>query len=581
MLLCYRGQGKQEQSDAAANASIALKVHCQTEITASDLERALVQRLVRPQTNNDYDVDDDDDCDNQYGIDEETVYLPPRWDSHHLKCQTPHYGTLLGIAEDFHDPELEDHVTLNVVGYHQAVESAVDAQRREASCCTCRQAPHSEWKRQELSYSPPLEEDDDDDDYAKKKVALAWVDLRSAAVTNNNNSFTSSKASVFHLLRSLLSSNHDVSPWQNTNDNNKDTSTSIAGDCDMVVLVLPESSPILRNFRVSDAAPSWMLQAYAACQTLEPWEFWKNPTGGGGRGYLYIFKKLAHRHLLSSTAPHPEETDSVVSPPTTTTVGCLWETVEIKPNGEGNGGDEKEDKKDSKERRTIVQHRLVCPPYLSLQDEYDPDVISTLFDPKNLEIFRQEALQIPLWTPWPETQHYSVSSSAHADDPEKPWTVFPLCYCFPANQPENITWVTSTQGFCPNTCRILKSLNGLIVRTALFSQLAPETTLEAHTGWADLANHVLRLHIPLVVPDNNNASLCGTWVDGCVETHQEGRPLLFDDSKIHRAFNYHPTDSRVVLIVDLARPEGLPKGYATGGHSEELDSFIQQMSAPR
>lgn len=70
-------------------------------------------------------------------------------------------------------------------------------------------------------------------------------------------------------------------------------------------------------------------------------------------------------------------------------------------------------------------------------------------------------------------------------------------------------------------------------------------------------------------------------MDGCVETHKVGRPLIFDDSKIHRAFNYHPTQSRVVLIVDLARPKDLPKGFATGGHSEELDSFIRQMSVPR
>jgi len=263
----------------------------------------------------------------------------------------------------------------------------------------------------------------------------------------------------------------------------------------------------------------------------------------------------------------------------------LWETVEIK---EGDGEEEEEDEDfdddnmEEKKDNYITEHRLVCPPYVNLEELYSSQVMKALFDPKHVEVFRQEALRIPLWTPWPETTHYSVSSSAHASNPDKPWTVFPLCYCFPANQPENITWVESTQGFCPGTCQILKSIVtedlGLVVRTALFSQLAPETTLEPHTGWADLANHVLRLHVPLTVPKGD---LCGSWVDGCVETHQEGRPLLFDDSKIHRAFNYHPTESRVVLIVDLARPNDLPLGYATGGHSEELDAFIQQMSAPR
>jgi hypothetical protein len=33
-----------------------------------------------------------------------------------------------------------------------------------------------------------------------------------------------------------------------------------------------------------------------------------------------------------------------------------------------------------------------------------------------------------------------------------------------------------------------------------------------------------------------------------------------------------------VLIVDLERPVLLPKGTATGGHTEELDNFISQLT---
>lgn len=108
----------------------------------------------------------------------------------------------------------------------------------------------------------------------------------------------------------------------------------------------------------------------------------------------------------------------------------------------------------------------------------------------------------------------------------------------------------------------------------MFSRLSPETTLEAHTGWEDLANHVYRLHLPLLVPPGG---LCGTWVDGVVETHEVGRPLCFDDSKVHRAFNYSHED-RIVLILDIARPSALPIGTATGGHTDELDHFIQSLS---
>eukprot|EP00978_Attheya_sp_CCMP212_P033875 scaffold138978_cov53-Attheya_sp.AAC.2 len=69
--------------------------------------------------------------------------------------------------------------------------------------------------------------------------------------------------------------------------------------------------------------------------------------------------------------------------------------------------------------------------------------------------------------------------------------------------------------------------NGMVSRTALFSRLDPETTLGTHKGWADLSNHVVWIHIPLVGPAD--ASLCGTWVDGCVESHN--RPICLTNPK--------------------------------------------------
>ena len=112
--------------------------------------------------------------------------------------------------------------------------------------------------------------------------------------------------------------------------------------------------------------------------------------------------------------------------------------------------------------------------------------------------------------------------------------------------------------------------------------------------FSSIANDVLRVHIPIVVSSSSsnenqlNDGLCGLWVDGCVETHDFGRVLCFDDSKTHRAFNYSD-DERVVLILDLERCSAdcssfpnnetmsrFPVGTATGGHTEELDSFIKQ-----
>jgi hypothetical protein len=220
-------------------------------------------------------------------------------------------------------------------------------------------------------------------------------------------------------------------------------------------------------------------------------------------------------------------------------------------------------------------YRLTAPPYISFEQDY-AGILEPLLC--HVPAIRDEALSIPQWTAWPETSHYKSSSSEAVDKSNSPypasWTVFPLCHCFPANLVSNRAWIQATTAYVPKTTALLKDILGDALRTALFSRLDPETTLGAHTGWQDLANHVYRVHIPLVVAEGG---LCGTWVDGCIETHQVGRPLCFDDSKVHRAFNYSRYE-RIVLILDLARPEILPIGTASGGHSEELDKFIEQLT---
>lgn len=58
-----------------------------------------------------------------------------------------------------------------------------------------------------------------------------------------------------------------------------------------------------------------------------------------------------------------------------------------------------------------------------------------------------------------------------------------------------------------------------------------------------------------------------------VRYHEQGDVMVFDDSKSHFAFNM-TSKPRVVLIVDIKRPENLPLGTATGGHTAELDDLI-------
>ena len=202
----------------------------------------------------------------------------------------------------------------------------------------------------------------------------------------------------------------------------------------------------------------------------------------------------------------------------------------------------------------------------------------------------EEAKSVPQWTPWPES-HFSKNGAID-------WTVFPFLHTFPAFEISKKTYVNTTCEYCPKTVELLKKIPN--IRTALFSRLGLGTKLNPHTGWEDLANHVLRCHVSLVVPENQS---CGLWVDNVEQYHKEGNIIVFDDSKTHLAFNripgeldgeyddddqqavdgsksFSPEDrektDRIVLIIDIMRPPHLPLGNAKGGHTPELDGFISQ-----
>jgi hypothetical protein len=177
------------------------------------------------------------------------------------------------------------------------------------------------------------------------------------------------------------------------------------------------------------------------------------------------------------------------------------------------------------------------------------------------------------WTEWPETNLYKGADAVSASSD---WRVVPIVYTFPADDPTQTVWVERECSKLPLTTRLLKAIPG--VRTALYSRLGPETELAVHRGWAPLANHVLRCHFALSVP---GPGVCGVVADRTVAMHQQGEILVFDDSKEHFAFNRHPSGDRIVLIFDIARPEGLSKGEAEGGETAELMEFIASFAAGR
>jgi len=420
-----------------------------------------------------------------------------------------------------------------------------------------------------------------------------------------------SPGSVCHLLRSVLKcgeqgthsssyskyGSHCASPWRDfcvpqnmvVENEQKEDSTSRENECDYIDQVIciifcnqidcsNETSqrrgeqPFwdeleerelreFMNFRTSDACPNFYLYSLSNlkpsfCMEDNP----KVPNKCSRNGYtLLVYRHLPRRPQFTSTLDSEQKLFR----------GCLWERVKCS----------------SQENTTTTEddsfiHRMVGPPYQEVTDIYG-DLLKSFTCDENLKTLLAEASTIPQWTAWPEKNHYqSEYDESENIDSVYPasWTVFPLCHTFPAHDVSKRQFIPLTCGFVPETTKLLKSL-GPYLRTALFSRLEPRTTLGAHTGWSDLANHVLRVHIPLKIPTGNGKDgLCGTWVDGCVETHCHGRIICFDDSKVHRAFNYSGED-RIVLIIDLARPENdCPLGTATGGHTDELDEFIKQFT---
>ncbi|GAX21321.1 hypothetical protein FisN_1Lh156 [Fistulifera solaris] len=479
-----------------------------------------------------------------------------------LRCQTPFIEereTILGLLEC--DDQQPRDIPIDFYAWNSTSVKDSNAE------CTCQRVPSAFSRRrvalQHISATPPLI-----DNQVRRtlksacfKPAVHWLDFR--AVTNFS---LSSDSEVAHFLRSVLGASEHISPWTSTAGENQDSISNHRtllheGDCAIVVFPKPIPEK-LEYFRVSDICPSWSLYSMLSAElpTLKsaggvnalnfPWNEMQQSFENlcpRESCVLFVFRKLPEREYLSSL--HPE---TRVRAPN----GCLWESLVTYPPIE-----------EEKEPIPYYEYRLVSPPYIEPLNEFP--YLEKLIKPDSLKVIQQEALSIPQWTAWPEQQHYKVSDNGAT----APWHVFPLCHCFPADNPTNLKWITLTCAHVPRTVALLKKVVGGHLRTALFSRLDPESVLEAHTGWSDLANYVYRVHLPLQVPPGG---LCGTWVDGCVETHEVGRLQAFDDSKTHRAFNYSSYD-RVVLILDVARPTDLPLGTAEGGHSDELDKFIEQM----
>ena len=113
--------------------------------------------------------------------------------------------------------------------------------------------------------------------------------------------------------------------------------------------------------------------------------------------------------------------------------------------------------------------------------------------------------------------------------------------------------IAANAAHCPVTMGFLKGMEQPWVAgcgaNAMFSLLAPRTTIPAHVG---VANFRLLCHLPLIVPGK-----CWFRVGAETRDFEYGKAWVFDDTIEHEAQN--ETDQlRVILIFDLWHPDLSP-----------------------
>lgn len=191
---------------------------------------------------------------------------------------------------------------------------------------------------------------------------------------------------------------------------------------------------------------------------------------------------------------------------------------------------------------------------------YEPYEVENNLDSiyENLDKIKSECLGLTDWIAWPEQELYANDGK---------WSVIPF-YGFGI-------WLKSTCDKCPVTTKFLKNIKGL--KLATLSKLSPGMKLIPHNGWASHSNYVIRCHFGIVVPENKCYISVREDANDPEEIkfHSENKWLIFDDSKIHYAENKSESD-RIVLIIDIERPDHIKQGTSTSKDTDELIQFVEE-----
>ncbi|VBB17610.1 cupin superfamily aspartyl/asparaginyl beta-hydroxylase [Yasminevirus sp. GU-2018] len=176
------------------------------------------------------------------------------------------------------------------------------------------------------------------------------------------------------------------------------------------------------------------------------------------------------------------------------------------------------------------------------------------------------------WPDWPEKELYDkreLKSTIFDSNPDKrdtpfKWNIYPFT-AFGVVVKENCRR-------CPELWKFLQKIPGL--KIALLSKLGPGVKLNTHQGWGNHSNHVIRCHFGFDVPYGCYVSVRDKLEDDEeIRLHKENDWIVFDDSRHHYAHN--PTNrERIVLIVDVERPDNIKPGTSVVGDTKELLQIV-------
>jgi len=148
-------------------------------------------------------------------------------------------------------------------------------------------------------------------------------------------------------------------------------------------------------------------------------------------------------------------------------------------------------------------------------------------------------LNTALFHPWPEANLF-VKDGNRGEG----WDVFGL-YAFGKKHHRNIK-------LCPETARIVEKIPGL--STAAFSILRPGAKILPHVGYYGYSEMVLRCHLGLYVPPQED---CWLHVGEKRQSWEEGKCMVFDDTYVHSAVNLSNI-TRVILLLDFSTGVPVP-----------------------